>query len=175
MAFTFNSHPANEAFGKAKKVGYASDYLENKKAKLAYCEKTLSPNKTILYSCNKLTRSNSFEGLYLFNRGRLINDVVTGRIPYFNKDNLEVNLYTKENVTNVNVIQGAVPAPNSPITFTNYRIDPCGELFGSSQCGVGNFVNYLQLNSIDLCNPPTTIEYAPPPLYPSTLTCYPKN
>ena len=181
MAFTFNSHPATAAFGKAKKVGYASDYLENKKAKLAYCEGIPMQNRTVLYPCNKLVRTHSFEGLYLFNQGRLLRDMEVGKRPYFNSGDLEVNLYTVENLVNVNnVIQGTPPGAiinsyDSSFNFINYRVDPCGQLFGNTQCGVGNFVNYLQLNTVDLCNAPTTIAYAPPLLYPSTLPCYPKN
>jgi hypothetical protein len=174
MAFTFNSQPATAAFGKAKKVGYASDYLENKKAKLAYCDGIPIQNRTVLYPCNKLVRSRSFEGLYLFNQGRLLRDMAIGNRPYFNSGDLEVNLYTVENLANVNVIQGTPPTFLSN-DFTQYRIDPCGQLFGNTQCGVGNFVNYLQLNTIDLCNHVTTNTYAPTDLYPSTLPCYPKN
>jgi len=180
MAFTFNSHPATAAFGKAKKVGYASDYLENKKAKLAYCDGIPIRNKTGLYRCNKLVRAHSFEGLYLFNQGRLLRDMEIGKRPYFNSGDLEVNLYTVENLANVNVIQGTPPAAiinsyASPFNFNTYRLDPCGQLFGNTQCGVGNFVNYLQLNTVDLCNPVTANSYAPLILYPSTLPCYPKN
>jgi hypothetical protein len=170
MAFTFNSNPANKAFGKAKKVGYASDYLENKKLKLAYCEIVTNQSRPILYRCNKLVRANSFETLYLFNRAKLNNNIPNV--------NLEVNLYTKENCATVNVIEGTPPSAGpfpQPIDFTKYRVDPCGELFGNSQCGVGNFIKYLELNALDLCNLPKTIEYAPPELYPSSLNCYPRN
>jgi len=179
MAFTFNSNPAKESFGKTKKIGYASDYIADKKAKFAYCNGLPIKTRFTINPCDRVPYARSFEALYIFNRGRFIKNERIGRIPFLNKGNLDINLYTKINLKHINVITGTIPVPpNStgyPTDFSKYRVDPCGELFGNSQCGVGNFADYLQLNTAIICNPPSNIEYAPPDLYPDTLKCNPKN
>jgi hypothetical protein len=167
MAFTFNSNPANEAFGKAKKVGYASDYLEDRKARLVYCKNVKIGNGyKLARPCDRLYIAKSYETINLFRRGLLIKKITQGRVPFFNNGDLEINLYTKENLNNVNVIAGTVPTPNTVLDFHTYDLDPCGQLFGNSQCGVGNFVNYLQLNTENICNPAQT-NYIAPALTPA--------
>ena len=60
----------------------------------------------------------------------------------FNKTNLNRNLVTKLNLSNVTVIE-SIP-PSEP--YLAYNIDPDGELFGNSVCGLNNYVNYLEYN-----------------------------
>ena len=73
----------------------------------------------------------------------------------FNKNNLNINLITKLDLTNVCVIEDAsgnvcanygiiyVEIPNF---YNRYIIDPSGQLFGNTSCGVNNFLNYLVYN-----------------------------
>lgn len=155
MAFTFNSNPAKEAFGKVKKIGYASDYITNKKAKMVFYKNLqIDGNVGLMYPCERMSTHASYETRNLFNRGKLLKNIRLGRLPVLNNSNLEVNLFTKENLTNVDVISEKTPAPayppNQNITQFYYSsmIDPCGELFGNSQCGINNFVHTLQSNPI---------------------------
>lgn len=67
----------------------------------------------------------------------------------FNKANLSVNLVTKLNLENVCVIKnndGICPTDISlnNIPYLNYLIDPSGNLFGNSTCGLDNYTNYLE-------------------------------
>jgi hypothetical protein len=60
----------------------------------------------------------------------------------FNKTNLNRNLITKLNLSNVNVID-KIPLSDP---YLAYNIDPDGELFGNSVCGLNNYNNYLEYN-----------------------------
>jgi hypothetical protein len=61
-------------------------------------------------------------------------------------------LVTKLNLTNIPVIQQnkpyTVPAylNKTAIPYLDYTIDPSGNLFGNTICGIDNFQNYLQYN-----------------------------
>jgi len=158
MAFTFNSNPAKEAFGRIKQIQYASDYITNKKAKIVFCKGiTIDKNVGLIYPCDRMSRVASYETRMLFNRGKIMKNIQLRRLPFFNYNNLEVNLFTKENLNCVDVMQETTspsPVPYPPVQATapfywNTRIDPKGELFGNSQCGVNNFVDTLQYNPIE--------------------------
>lgn len=110
----------SSTFGSLKQVSYQSDYIKNKKYKIGY---------------------------------------LNGNSLLFNKNNLIAGLYSKMNLNGVcNVINGrpcsAVcdscdnPASidaNSILPFNQTNtIDPIGELFGNSQCGIINFTKYME-------------------------------
>jgi hypothetical protein len=57
--------------------------------------------------------------------------------------NLNINLITKLNLIDVNVIQ-PVDISSNEYPFLQYNIDPSGELFGNTTCGINNFLNYLE-------------------------------
>jgi len=72
----------------------------------------------------------------------------------YNPANLNYNLFTKENLFRVNTLYNKnqyhyVNPSIQPFFQYNY-IDPLGELFGNSQCGINNFTSYMQLNVCDL-------------------------
>jgi len=66
-----------------------------------------------------------------------------------NNANLNINLISKLDLTNVPVIQnfatGDVPTTitNSSVPFMDYNIDPSGNLFGDNICGINNWEKYL--------------------------------
>ncbi len=72
-----------------------------------------------------------------------------------NYGNLNMNLSTKLVLTDVNVIQdnatGESPASiiqtnissNDDKRYTNYTIDPSGQLFGDDECGLDKWKKYL--------------------------------
>jgi len=76
---------------------------------------------------------------------------------WFKTTNLISNLYTKENLKGVCVVQNTlnnscshnIPAIDATTSKTNplyynYVIDPNGELFGSTPCGLNNYVNFMK-------------------------------
>ena len=66
----------------------------------------------------------------------------------FNSANLYVNLYKKEDLTGVVVIEAAynptsIVIPSSSPFYENIIIDPCGQLFGNTNCGINNYTKYM--------------------------------
>ena len=157
MAHAFKTIPAKSTFGTLQEELNQSDYINRKKRK---CNTILYTNKsnTILYT----NKSN------LIVRPQLNKSNLIVR-PQLNKSNLIIGQYTKSNLYNVcNVSKG--PPPANPCEFNNcnpcqdivtinasstnpfyfdYTIDPLGELFGKTSCGILNYTNYM------VFNPPT--------------------
>jgi hypothetical protein len=72
---------------------------------------------------------------------------------YFNTANLNVNLLTALDLTNISVISSnnSPYASPTPITTTatpylDYQIDPSGNLFGNTNCGLLNYETDLVFN-----------------------------
>lgn len=113
-----NSSSANKAFGVFLESNDAGDYIHKKKLKTAY-NKCGCPYKT----------------------------------PIINSANLNINLISKLDLKNVPVIQnfstGNVPTTISrcSVPFMDYNIDPCGNLFGNTVCGINNFEKYLVIDT----------------------------
>jgi hypothetical protein len=147
---------AKPTFGTLKQLSYQSDYIRNKKSKLAYCN--------IDNKCKKNISVPSYNQYNLFNNGRYLNDLVRCNISSFNKTDLIAGLYSKMNLTNVCSVVNGNPCSNltncdgcdspakinacSEVPFyqTN-TIDPVGELFGNTICGVNNFTNYMEYDN----------------------------
>jgi hypothetical protein len=135
MAHAFKRIPAKSTFGTLQEELYQSDYINKKKQQ---CCPILNVNKT----------------------------------------NLIIGQYTKLNLYNVCTVSNG-PPPSIPCEFNNvcnpcqddnvvkidanpnytgkydtfnlnYTIDPLGELFGKTSCGVLNYTNYM------VFNPPNT-------------------
>jgi hypothetical protein len=140
MAHTFNVIPAKPAFGVVKESMYQSDYINRLKYKNTICDKSSCYNKSY----------------YQYNQNKqLINTQCD--LP-FNKTNLESNLFTKQDLQDVCIITENGPTCNTQPCNTaynydatkpfyyNYTIDPCGELFGNTPCGINNFTNFTIIN-----------------------------
>jgi hypothetical protein len=156
MAHAFKTIPAKSTFGTLQEELNQSDYINRKKRK---CNTILYTNKsnTILYT----NKSNLIIGRKQLNKSNLI----VGK--QLNKSNLIVGQYTKLDLYNVcNVSKGPPPAipcefnndcnpcqdsvtinasSTNPFYF-NYTIDPLGELFGKTSCGILNYTNYMVFN-----------------------------
>jgi len=152
----FPTTPGRAAFGVNKPVLNAGDYVLNKKAKNTYCNISVCKPANILVNQSDLLllkKSN-----YLYNKCRSYN---------FNNAQLNVNLFTKMDLTGVNVISdfktGISPTPIIPLStsaqptnnsatlsvnpyFVLYKSDPCGELFGNNTCGINNYQNFVTYN-----------------------------
>lgn len=145
MAHAFKIISAKPTFGTVHSNYYASDYLENKKAKLAFCS---GPSY-----CNRLRKGKSYEQRLLFQKGVYLNNLEKCTIFPFSKANLVAGLYAKENLNNVTVLKNAstgvtpttVNTSASPF-YKTYTIDPSGQLFGSTPCGIFNYTRYMEIN-----------------------------
>jgi hypothetical protein len=154
MAHAFKIIPANPTFGTLRPNVFQSDYIVNKKAKLAYCN---SSSKCV----NNI--NSSYNQMNLFNNGRRIsfNYLANNKLIPFNKTNLVAGLYSKMDLENVctlingfpcNHIDTCTACKNAvsinkdslvPLNWTN-TIDPVGELFGNTPCGTDNFIDYMK-------------------------------
>jgi hypothetical protein len=154
MSYAFGS-PAKPTFGKLRESLYQSEYIGRKKGKITYCNNRRP--------CNKLLKANSYEMVNSFNSGLYAYQLKNCPIIPCSKDNLVISQYTKMNLKDVCVVIDSPPCSNpdtlcSPCetkdTFTididstspfyqNNTIDPQGELFGKTECGVNNFSRYM--------------------------------
>jgi hypothetical protein len=156
MSYAFAT---KSTFGTLREKIYQSDYIIRKKGKIIYCNNRVP--------CNKLTVSNSYEKMNLFNVGRYISNCNKVSI---NNNELIIGQYTKSNLTNVCTVSNGTPPTtycsndtpcdpcqdNTPVIidisisdnpfYFDKTIDPLGELFGNSQCGELNYTKYMAPN-----------------------------
>ena len=135
-----NSSSANKAFGVFSGSQDAGNYIHNKKAKSTYCSNTCSPSLKFGSESNRLLFKTSYKmGVY-----PCLNSI--------NKANLNINLITKLDLTDVHVIQdfsgntwpSSINTMNTvPDPYLRYNIDPSGNLFGNTICGINNWEKYL--------------------------------
>jgi hypothetical protein len=134
----FTPITARPTFGSNRMIYYGSDYILNKKIKNMFCNKQ---------DCLKLNKVNNQSDLLLLNKAIKYNTFKS-----FNRANLNVNLITKLDLNNVNVVENTLTGDTPTtididITFNqNYTIDPSGVLFGNDLCGINNYVNFQELN-----------------------------
>ena len=137
-----NSSSANKAFGVFSESQDAGDYIYNKKAVSTYCNANIcTPSLTIGSENNYL----------LFKRANKLRFYPCKNS--IDKANLNINLITKLDLTGVPVIQdfsgNTVPTTitTDAIPFLDYNIDPSGNLFGNTICGINNWEKYLVYDS----------------------------
>jgi hypothetical protein len=132
-----NSSSANKAFGVFSQRQNAGDYLYSKKTNAAHCTHSLTVS----------SKSN-----YLLFKKRANKLCVRHGLNSVNKANLNINLITKLDLTGVPVIQdfsgntlpSTINTMNTvPDPYLRYNIDPSGNLFGNTICGINNWENYL--------------------------------
>lgn len=164
MAHAFNVIPAKPTFGTIRQKLYQSDYISRKKALLLYCN---SP----LRNCQTNRVVSSYDKINSFNLGRYTYNLRESNVLPVSNSNLVSGQFTKLDLERVCSVT-AGPPTNEPCSSSNpcnpcqnsnpsviinpsaattpfyydYIIDPLGELFGRSQCGELNYVNYRVLN-----------------------------
>lgn len=133
-----NTSSANKAFGVFSESQTSGDYTYNKKAKTSYCNST---------TCIPYQNVASSNNLLLYKRAKKL--LVYPCLNSINKANLNINLISKLDLSGVPVIQdfsnSNVPSTitTTSIPFLDYNIDPSGNLFGNTICGINNFENYM--------------------------------
>jgi len=141
MAHSFKTYPGRPAFEVYNEPLDAGEYIKNKKAIATFCGAN---------SCKPSIKVNTQSNLLLLNKANYLNYYSCGDI---DTTNLYVNLLTTLDLSDVPVIQNNTAPFNSPtdispnvIVYTNYIIDPSGNLFGNTTCGINNYENYLVYN-----------------------------
>jgi len=132
----FPTSSGRSAFGVNTAVQNAGDYIANKKAKRSHC------NISLCKPANKLANQSDLlllrKSNYLFNKCNSFT---------FNKSNLNVNLFTKMDLTGVKVISPTpIDLSISCPPYLAYTVDPCGLLFGNTTCGINNYQNFVVYN-----------------------------
>lgn len=147
----FPTYPGRGAFGRNVPVQNSGEHILNKKAKKIYCNSSL---------CKPANKVENQGDLLLLKKSNLLYNKCGSY--NFNKTNLNINLFTKMDLTGVKVISNSRTG-QSPTTiialsqstanylaanpyFTLYKIDPCGVLFGNSTCGINNYQDFLVYN-----------------------------
>ena len=144
MAHSFKTNNGVTTFGVFKEPQSSGDYILNKKAKTVYC------NPNICIPVKNVGSQSNLNSLRLSNYLKYYKCKNS-----FNKRNLNVNLITQLNLMDVPVLQNNVTL-NCPTTMTEtsnviadnppyiYTIDPSGNLFGNTTCGINNYVGYME-------------------------------
>ena len=144
MAHSFKTNNGVTTFGVFKEPQSSGDYILNKKAKTVYC------NPNICIPVKNVGSQSNLNSLRLSNYLKYYKCKNS-----FNKRNLNVNLITQLNLIDVPVLQNNVTL-NCPTTMTEtsnviadnppyiYTIDPSGNLFGNTTCGINNYVGYME-------------------------------
>lgn len=134
----FTPIPAKPAFGTYQPIAFVNDITTGKSIINQFCP--FNTNKcNFNYQLNNSGDYLAFKKYYNYKNNFYKSN---------NTSNLNVNLYTKLDLRNVNVIQKNNPT-QSPTSIDptqnfneNYTIDPNGDLFGNSTCGLNNYINY---------------------------------
>lgn len=136
----FNNYPANITFGTNIESDDAGNYIKNKTAKASYCNALKCPQMSIGLSQSDYLQKRQARYLGNFRC-----------TPQYGNLSLNSNLYTTLNLNNVCVINTLATntCPNTKINtgsnfYTTYQIDPNGSLFGNTQCGINNYLQYRQ-------------------------------
>lgn len=150
MAHAFKTIPAKPTFGNIRPNMFQSDYIKRKKALSTFQSKII----------NKKCYSNSYDAKYLLNKGKYYYGINNCDMLPVNKSNLIAGQYSKmdlQDVCDITTFSATIdPSENdcidgctsvqldpSVIFYENYVIDPCGQLFGKSQCGELNYTHYM--------------------------------
>jgi hypothetical protein len=146
MVFSNSLYPAKATFQSNKESNDAGSYIQNKTVSTTFC-KAKCPDK--------LRISTNYQNLYAFRTARLIKKNICR--PTFNNNDLNINLFTKMDLTNVCTVSKNTTGCTSSIKpsdtfYLTYTIDPSGVLFGNTECGISNFENFL------VPNPPPLLE-----------------
>ena len=138
--------PAKSRFGKTYNAPYYTEYIKNKSVMTKFCPRL---------QCKTPVNRFMNQADYLSIKKVCSTNPGCCAVGYIDKTNLNINLLTKENLKYVNVIKynatNASPTNiNRSLPFLyNYTIDPSGQLFGNTGCGINNWTRYMVYN---FCN-----------------------
>lgn len=134
MSRPFAKNNGKTAFGQFIEPLNASEYISIKKTKATtYNVTPVIANSNLVNPLDEYTVINSYTNI--------------------NTSNLYINLMSKIDLHNVVVISdlgentNPVAIDTNVIPYLKYNIDPSGNLFGETVCGIDNYENYIIYNS----------------------------
>ena len=132
----------NETFGKLNPSTPAGCYTNKKRTQYSYC----NPSRCV--------KVQNYQDLYTLRAAVDLKYHNNQNIIKAQKNNLVSGLYTELDLNGVKVISNSTTNV-SPTTinfvslpYIDYNIDPSGELFGNTICGLNNFINYKALHKM---------------------------
>jgi hypothetical protein len=140
MSRPFAKNNGKTTFAQIREPINAGQYTSIKKTKYTFCKPDYChPNKNLYSQSNYMLLKQA-------------NKLATNSCD-INHTQLYMNLMTKldlsENVIVATDLSGGsypVKIDATVIPYLNYNIDPCGNLFGNTVCGINNFENYIVYN-----------------------------
>jgi len=142
MSGPFAGNNGKTTFAQFKKSSDSSEHTLLKKIKYSFCTPDYCrPNKN-MYSQNN----------YMLLKKA--NHIKYNPCDYINHTQLYVNLITKLDLSDNAVVVTDLSGNFYPVEinttvepYLNYNIDPSGNLFGNTVCGINNFQNYMVYNN----------------------------
>lgn len=139
--FSGKTTSGKETFRQINQSTNAQDYILSKK------------NKTIASNIASSRKVKNYQDFYISKQQNNNNP----KLSLFNnlkanKNNLVSGLYTDADLKNINIMATATtnisPAPVSLTytPYTQYKLDPSGNLFGNNICGLNNIINYIDIS-----------------------------
>jgi hypothetical protein len=139
--------PGKAAFGSFTQTQNSGASTQDTTCTTSYCNTSITLNNKFKSGSDRL----------LYKKSYYLNTVPNTT---YNKSNLSSNLVTKLDLQNydssvVPVIQNNGPPATVPteiiitpstVSYLDYTIDPCGNLFGNTPCGLNNYRQYLVYN-----------------------------
>jgi hypothetical protein len=141
MSRPFATYNGKRTFKQVNEPLTSRDYIQLKKTKYSNCY----PNY-----CHPNKNQGSQNNYLLLLRA---NHIALNPCPEIDKNQLYINLITKLNLNDVPVISNLsdnsypVQISTSVIPYLTYNIDPSGNLFGNTICGIDNWQNYVRYNA----------------------------
>jgi len=141
LSYSGKTSIGKETFGQFIQVEDAGNYTLNKKSKYTYCNTSpCLPKKNTVANQSDYLLLKKANYLKYFTKLDNIRSI---------KTNLTNGLITKLDLKDVSVIQNTTTGDSptsistSSISYLDYTIDPSGNLFGNTVCGLNNYQNYL--------------------------------
>jgi hypothetical protein len=142
MSRLFTHYTAKPAFKQVNESLNAGEYIIKKKLQYSYCAPNIChPNKNI-------STFNKYYGLRAANTLKFYQNKV-----FIDESQLYSGLYTKLDLSDlsgntpvISSLTGTFPVTidtSSTSPFLEYNIDPSGNLFGNTTCGIDNYLNYV--------------------------------
>ncbi len=147
MSRQFAKNNGKTTFAQFKEPLNAGQRTLIKKTKYSFCQPDYChPNKNLYSQSNYM----------LLKRA---NDLASNPCSYIDHTQLYVNLITKLDLSDNAIVVTDLSGNGYPVTinttvepYLTYNIDPSGNLFGNTVCGINNFENYI------VYNPPSKID-----------------
>lgn len=152
MSRPFAKNNGKTTFAQFKEPLDAGEHILIKKTKYSFCQPDYChPNKNLYSQSNYM----------LLKRA---NDLATNPCSYIDHTQLYVNLITKVDLSDNAIVVTDLSGNGFPVTintmvepYLKYNIDPSGNLFGNTVCGINNFENYIVYNPPSKINNPGNI------------------